>query len=154
MNSKIKEEFDKIHFIALSNGEQIAYRSLKAGTDSKKSIIMIHGLLSSSVVYDTLAEELCLNFNYNVIALDLRGFGYSSNKNEIMSLDELAEDVNLFCAALKIKRTNFIGLSLGGAVLMKLASNHPEITEKIILMGSVGKKKGEINRENIGFLLK
>ncbi len=138
MNTQIKEEFDKIHVIALPNGEQIAYRSVQRAPHNKKLIILIHGLLSSSIVYDTLAEELCLNYNYNILALDLRGFGYSSYKNTIMSLDELAQDIYLFCEALKINRTNFVGLSLGGAVLMKLASKYPKLIDKMILLSSVG----------------
>ena len=91
-------------------------------------VLMIHGNMSSSVHYEPLISRL--KDRYRCIAVDLRGFGDSSYNHSFDTLDELAEDVNLFLEALDIPSVWLVGWSNGGGVGLKLCALHPEKVKK------------------------
>ena len=78
--------------------------------------------------------------DYTVYALDLRGFGDSSFENEINSLRDFAEDVELFIKALDLKNVYLCGWSTGGGVVLEVAADMPDRIEKELLLDSVGIK--------------
>lgn len=121
-------------FVQLKNGETYAYLEKGHG----KTMILIHGNLSSSVYYLPLIERL--PDDVRVIALDLRGFGDSSYHERFDSLANLATDVQLFMSELKIDKATILGWSLGGGVAMEFASRYPKSTEKLILINSTTHK--------------
>jgi len=55
---------------------------------------MIHDNYSCSLTFEPLID--ILKSKYRVIAPCLRGFGYSSYKKTVSSIQELAEDLMLF----------------------------------------------------------
>ena len=91
-------------------------------------VLMIHGNMSSSVHFDELIERL--KDSYRCVAVDLRGFGDSSYNNRFDSLEELADDVNLFLEALGIDSAYVVGWSNGGGVGLKLCAKYPEQVKK------------------------
>ena len=91
-------------------------------------VLMIHGNMSSSVHFDELIERL--KDSYRCVAVDLRGFGDSSYNNRFDSLEELADDVNLFLKALGIDSAYVVGWSNGGGVGLKLCAKYPEKVKK------------------------
>jgi len=121
-------------FVQLKNGETYAYLEKGHG----KTMILIHGNLSSSVYYLPLIERL--PDDVRVIALDLRGFGDSSYHERFDSLANLATDVQLFMSELKIDKATIVGWSWGGGVAMEFASRYPKSTEKLILINSTTHK--------------
>jgi 4,5:9,10-diseco-3-hydroxy-5,9,17-trioxoandrosta-1(10),2-diene-4-oate hydrolase len=85
--------------------------------------------------------------NYRVIAAagfrcvlpDMIGFGWSSKPTGIDYTFELFVPTLLeFLDQLEIRRCVLVGNSLGGAISMKLAIDHPERVEKLIVMGPGG----------------
>jgi pimeloyl-ACP methyl ester carboxylesterase len=121
-------------FVQLKNGETYAYLEKGSG----KTMILIHGNLSSSVYYLPLIERL--PDDIRVIALDLRGFGDSSYHQRFDSLANLATDVQLFMKELNIDKATIVGWSLGGGVALEFASRYPKSTEKLILINSTTHK--------------
>lgn len=91
-------------------------------------VLMIHGNMSSSVHYEPLISRI--KDKYRCIAVDLRGFGDSSYNRRFDTLDELAEDVNLFLEKLGISSVYLVGWSNGGGVSLKLCALHPEKIRK------------------------
>mmetsp|Transcript_14821 Transcript_14821/g.17014 ORF Transcript_14821/g.17014 Transcript_14821/m.17014 type:complete len:293 (+) Transcript_14821:27-905(+) len=130
--------------IELPNGETYAYREAGSGD---KTLLLIHGNMSSSLFYDTLVSHL-KDF-VRVIAVDLRGFGHSTYNKNCEDLGDWADDINLFLSELKIEKVSVMGWSTGGGISLKLASKYPEKTEKVILMSSVGIKGIKIPLEGI-----
>jgi len=121
--------------IKLKNGETYAY--LEKGT-GEKTLLLIHGNLSSSVYYQPLMDRI--PDSIRVLAPDLRGFGDSSYQNPYNSLKELATDIQLFLSELKVERVVLVGWSLGGGVAMEFAARYPKSTEKLILINSTTHK--------------
>ena len=118
-------------YIILPNKERIAYLEQGKGDNY---LILIHGNFSSSLHFSTLIEQLPKDVH--IIAPDLRGYGDSSYYNGIDTLADFAEDVFLLTKALKIKKANVLGWSLGGGVAMALAANHNDFVSKLILVAS------------------
>ena len=117
--------------VVLPNSETYAYIDEGQGD---KTILLVHGNMSSGVHYKPLIERF--KKNYRVIAPDLRGFGDSSYNTPIKSLDDLSDDLYLLLKELNIKKVHIAGWSTGGAVILKLAAKHNDIIDKIVLIES------------------
>lgn len=136
--------------ISLNNKETYAF--IEHGS-SDKVLILLHGNLSSSLFYKSILKEFD---DYRVIASDMRGFGDSSYIEPIETMEDLADDLNLFIERMGLTKVSILGWSAGGAVAMKFASKYPDKTEKLILMASASYrgypifKKDELNQPKIG----
>lgn len=125
----------EVKSLLLSNGETIAYREAGQGS---KTVVLVHGNMSSSVHFQTTMEAL--ENEYKVYAVDMRGFGDSSYNNELNSLRDFSEDIQLWVNALDLKDFNILGWSTGGGVVLELAADMPERVNKVFLLDSVGIK--------------
>lgn len=121
-----------VHTIKLPCGETCAYR--KAG-NGEKTVILIHGNMSSSVHWQTTIEAL--ENEYTVFAPDMRGFGDSSYINEFDALSELAQDIMEFVDAVGAGEYYLCGWSTGGGVAMEIAAARPNQVKGLILLDSV-----------------
>jgi pimeloyl-ACP methyl ester carboxylesterase len=100
-----------------------------------RPLVLIHGLGGS----------IC-NFRYNipalserlrVVALDLKGFGYSERPTAgDYSLAAQARLVGELMDRLGIPRAAVLGHSMGGAIALRLAATAPEKVDRLILVGS------------------
>lgn len=124
-----------VQTLQLKNGETVAYR--QAGTQGDL-VVLVHGNMSSSVHFQTTMERL--ENDHRVYAVDLRGFGDSSYKNELNSLRDFAVDVELWIEALDLKDFNLLGWSTGGGIVLEIAADMPERVKKLFLLDSVGLK--------------
>lgn len=120
----------------LSDGRTLHF--LEAGPRSDRPIVFIHGLggsLSSwQLVMGGLAE------GHRMTAIDLPGHGNSSKTEPDTaeySVTGLAGDVAAALSAGKRKPSVIVGHSLGGAVAIQLATEHPELVAGLVLIDSV-----------------
>ena len=86
----------EVKTLLLSNGETIAYRECGHGD---KTIILVHGNMSSSVHFQTTMEAL--ENDFKVYAVDMRGFGDSSYNSELNSLHDFSIDIQLWIKAVR-----------------------------------------------------
>ena len=120
-------------FISIGK-EELAYLDVGQGP----VVIMVHGNMSSSVHYEPLISRI--KDKYRCIAVDLRGFGDSSYNNRFDTLEELADDVNLFTEALGIDSYYLVGWSNGGGVSLKICAKYPEKVKKFFDIEGAGLK--------------
>lgn len=114
--------------------ETLAYIDCGVG----KPVVMVHGNMSSSVHYEPLIERL--KDDYRCIAVDLRGFGDSTYNNRFDTLEELADDVNLFVEALGIDKFWLVGWSNGGGVCLKYCAKYSDKVKKFFDIEGAGLK--------------
>ena len=69
---------------------------------------------------------------FRVLALDLRGFGWSEATPRGYRKEELAEDVVGVLEALGIERVQLVGHDWGGVVGLLVCLNHPERVERYV----------------------
>ena len=124
------------------HGHDVRYRRLgptAPGTSSAQpieTVLLIHGLAGSSKTWDAVMPLLAER--YDVIAPDLLGHGESAKPSGDYSLGAFASGLRDFLAVLNVPRVTIIGHSFGGGVAMQLAYQHPELLDRLVLVGSGG----------------
>lgn len=106
---------------------------------SKQWITFIHGAGgSSSIFFKQIRDFQKVG---NVLLLDLRGHGESKEytTNEPYSFPLLANDINVVLEHLQIKKSHFVGVSLGTILIRQLADMYPEKIRSMIFGGAIFK---------------
>ncbi len=99
---------------------------------SGEPVLLIPGLGSTCRVWDPIVEQLAARFC--VIAADNRGVGLSQAKRMPNSLRANSADLIQLLDHLQLDRVHVVGLSLGGVIAQRLASDHPERVNRLVLM--------------------
>ncbi len=97
-----------------------------------ETLILLHGLGSNSERWTQNISKL--SKEYNVIALDQIGFGYSDKPLMPYKGSTLVEFLNEFLVQKNIEKATLIGNSMGGWVSALFAVTHPEKLDKLILV--------------------
>jgi len=103
-----------------------------------RDIFLLHGFASSTYTWEKVIPYLT-GKGYHVWALDMKGFGWS-DKPEDAKYDTitLMQEVNKWMDVMGLKNVIFAGNSLGGGIAVLMALEHPDKTDKIILIDSAG----------------
>ena len=94
-------------------------------------LVCLHGTSMSANAWTRLARDL--KDGWRVIALNMRGHGFSDRPETGYSVAEYGEDLLHFLDALHLKKVDLIGSSLGTQVAVDFASRHPERVNRIVL---------------------
>lgn len=104
-------------------------------TGEGPDVVMVHGLGGATSFYDPLVADLAGDFRF--IRYDFNGHGRSPLSGEL-SIDSLTEEL---AEVIKTQTTSgkahVIGHSMGTLVVQHLAATHPELVDKIVLLGPV-----------------
>src|SRR3712207_3908183 len=98
------------------------------------AVVLVHGWLSSSRIWEQLAGRLAQRFT--VYTLDLSGFGESDKPISGYGVRNGSRLLYAFCAHFGLTRTNIIGLDLGGHMAVKLAADHPDLVGRLVLVAT------------------
>jgi len=112
------------------NGERFHYVEEGSGPP----LVMIHGLMGSSRNL-TYALSGRLSAHFRVISIDRPGSGYSTRgKGTAANLPAQARQIGDFINTLGLDKPLVLGHSLGGAIALALALDHPETVSGLILV--------------------
>lgn len=95
-------------------------------------IVFIHGWPQTSYCWRKLFPELCKN--YSLIAPDLRGFADSDKPADGYDKRTCAEDMKDLLKALGHRKAVFVGHDIGARVAFRLAIDHPECVERLVII--------------------
>jgi len=101
-------------------GRRIHYSDSGKG----KVIVLLHGYLESSEVWNGFAEKLGSEFR--VISIDLPGSGLSDIYGEVHTMEFMAQAVKQLIKSLGLKKVFLTGHSLGGYVALAFLEIFPE----------------------------
>lgn len=99
-------------------------------------ILMLHGWGDRLQTFDQLVSSL--EDSYEIIRLDLAGFGASQPPREPWGLDEYADQVALFLKKINARPSVIVGHSNGGAIAIRGLASHRFDTDKLVLLASAG----------------
>ena len=114
------------------NGTDIYYEVYGEGSP----LFLLHGYTLSSkywLQYVSDYEE-----EFEVYLVDLTGHGKSSQFQEPLSIQSVAEDLNALINYLKLDQIQGIGFSYGGDVLFHLALINPKVLTSMVSIGALG----------------
>ncbi|HEX9153841.1 MAG TPA: alpha/beta hydrolase [Candidatus Saccharimonadales bacterium] len=102
-----------------------------------RTVVMLHGWADSSAGLKALCSSL--NKKYDVIAVDLPGFGGTAAPQGAWGLDEYAAFVQHFLQKIGVGDAYaLIGHSNGGAMVIRGIANKSLQAEKVVLLASSG----------------
>ena len=96
-----------------------------------KPLLILHGFLGMSDNWKTLGTQFA-KIGYQVHLLDLRNHGRSFH-SDIFNYEVMMEDVVAYCKFHHLTSIAIIGHSMGGKIAMFLATNHPQLVDKLIV---------------------
>jgi pimeloyl-ACP methyl ester carboxylesterase len=123
------------------DGLSIFYR--EAGPKDAPTILLLHGLPSSSRMFEPLFARLA--DRYHLVAPDYPGFGHSDwpdPKTFAYTFDHYAEIMNHFTDALNLTKYTLYMQDYGGPVGFRMALAHPDRVEALIVQDAVAHNEG------------
>jgi pimeloyl-ACP methyl ester carboxylesterase len=110
-------------------------------SSSVEWVTFIHGAGGSSSIWHKQVRAFKAEFN--VLILNLRGHGNSKmdlkDKNTEYTFDLVTVDIIELLDYLGIKKSHFIGISLGTIIIRNLAENYPNKVKSMVLAGAIMK---------------
>jgi pimeloyl-ACP methyl ester carboxylesterase len=125
-------------YVAMPEG-RVHYYEAEAGVSGGGiPLVLVHGLADRGESWAPMMERL-KRAGFHVYAPDLLGYGRSPKPADsdysIATQERFVQD---FIAALGLQRPNIGGWSMGGWVVLKLAADHPELVDRVVVYDSVG----------------
>jgi pimeloyl-ACP methyl ester carboxylesterase len=111
-------------------------RYLQGG--SGPPLVLVHGL-GSSALDDWGDVIVSLSRRFHVYAPDLPGFGASEQPSTAdYGIPMQVDAVRSFMQAVGLPRARVAGISMGGWIVSRLAGEHPEMVERLVVVAAAG----------------
>ncbi|HWL78015.1 alpha/beta hydrolase [Microbacterium sp.] len=122
-------------------------RVATAGPEDGHPVILLHG---TGGHWETFAPTIgALSSTYRCIAIDMIGNGFTDKPDYDYEISVYVDHVRGVLSRLGVKHAHFVGMSLGAWVCAKIAQQHPELVDKLILMSPAGLIATEDNMARI-----
>ncbi|MCX6024167.1 MAG: alpha/beta hydrolase, partial [Chloroflexi bacterium] len=96
-------------------------------------VLFLHGVTGHAGMWDSISAALLSEFR--CISLDFRGYGQSDwSPGGAYDRSDHAADVAAVAQVLGLARFSLVGFSLGGAVALLYAAEHPESVERLVVV--------------------
>jgi pimeloyl-ACP methyl ester carboxylesterase len=97
-------------------------------------LVLLHGAFGTiESSFGALLPALARHFE--VIAVELQGHGRTRDTGRPLTYPGMAADLAALLEVLGIPRAHLAGYSMGGAVAVQLALDHPELTGRLVFFG-------------------
>ncbi len=101
---------------------------------SNKHIVLIHGFGSSTYTWELTIPAL-ISAGYHIISVDLKGFGLTQKGLDVdYSHDAQADYVMEILNQRGIAKATFVGHSMGGNIITKIAMKNPELVDRLVFV--------------------
>jgi pimeloyl-ACP methyl ester carboxylesterase len=122
--------------LAKVNGIELGYQEFGEG----EPLLLLHGGFGTMEMFGPNIELLAAG--RRVVGVDLQSHGRSPAADRPMRLEAMGDDIAALIEALGLERAAVMGFSLGGAVALRAALQHPGLVERLVLVSTVFKRKG------------
>lgn len=101
------------------------------GDSNSPALVFLHGLLGSSRNWRSVSKSL--SEEYHTLCFDLPNHGRSSHQQNF-SVNEMADSIFLQLEEMGVSKFIICGHSLGGKVAMRMACDHEDSIEKLVVV--------------------
>ena len=108
--------------------------------ESSKWVTFIHGAGGSSSMW--FRQIRSFKEKFNVLLIDLSGHGksksrFDENSKQGYTFELITKDIAEVVNYLRIKKSHFVGVSLGTIIIRDFADRYPNLVESLVLAGSI-----------------
>ena len=121
---------------------KISYSAHGKGT----AVVLLHGFLENKTMWNTFIPEL--SQKYRVITIDLLGHGETECLGYVHSMEDQADMVHAVLNELKIRKSVFVGHSMGGYVALAFAELYADNVKGIVLQNSTSRADSDERKTN------
>ena len=114
----------------------IHYQTIGEGCEP---VVLVHGLSGSTLWWRRNVQSLAQH--HKLYLVDLPGFGARKRRRGRFVLKQASEWLFAWFTAVGITRAHFIGHSMGGYICMELATHHPEVVGRLVLVAPAFKPR-------------
>jgi pimeloyl-ACP methyl ester carboxylesterase len=118
------------------NGLSLYYEEHGSG----EPLVLLHGGIGSGDMFVALVPELATG--RRVITVDLQGHGRTADIDRPFSPEAMADDIAALAAHLGLAQIDLLGYSLGGAVALRTAIQHPALVRRLVLISIPFRRDG------------
>lgn len=111
------------------------------GPESAPVVTLSHSLAANLSMWEP--QVSALRDRYRVLRYDTRGHGKTDAPGGAYTLEQLTDDLLALLSALRIERTHFVGLSMGGMIGQMLALKAPERVASLALCDTTSRIPAE-----------
>ncbi len=116
------------------NGLEMYYEIHGSGAP----LLLLHGGFGLTGMFGEMLSQLAEG--RQVIAVDLQGHGRTADIDRPLRFELLAEDIAVLIRHLDLQQADIMGYSLGGAVALRTAIQHPEVVRKLVVVSTPHKR--------------
>lgn len=98
------------------------------------AVVLLHGFLENQTMWNGFVPDLAKK--NRIITIDLLGHGNTECLGYVHSMEDQADMVHAVLHELKIRKSVFIGHSMGGYVALAFAELYPENVKGLVLLNS------------------
>lgn len=128
------------------SGLKVYYEVAGAG----HPVLLLHGWGTHSGSMRPILEFMRESADVRVFALDFPGFGLSESPPKPWNVNDYVALVRAVLDGLRLEKVDIIAHSFGGRVAIKLAAEHPQVVERLVLVDSAGIRP----KRTVGYYLK
>ena len=130
--------------VTASGGVEISFDRQGEG---KPTLIFVHGWANDRSVWD--AQVAHFSKKYEVINVDLPGFGESDNHREEFTIGSFGDDIATIVEKLNLEQAVLIGFSMGAPVVIEAANRVPGKVLGVILVDDLHDVEAKVPPEAI-----
>ena len=109
----------------------------QSGREHKDTLVFVHGLGDNGARdWDAIIAALANRFH--IVTFDLPGFGRSERKNADYSPESYSRFLHWVVTNYTGGHVTLVGHSMGGAISLYYAAQHPEVVQRLILFDAAG----------------
>jgi pimeloyl-ACP methyl ester carboxylesterase len=131
--------------LARVNGVEIAYETRGAG----RPLVVLHGGFGYAGEFGPNLDTWAAN--RTVIGVDLQSHGRTPAPVRPMRFETMADDIAALVRDLGHAQVDLLGYSLGGAVALRTAIQHPEIVRRLVVASTPWRRSGWMPTTIAGF---
>ena len=114
--------------------------SVHNNENTSKWVTFIHGAGGSSSIW--FQQFRAFKNEFNILLIDLSGHGksesrFDENSKEGYTFEMITGDIVEVLDSLSIKKSHFIGVSLGTIIVRDIADRFPNLVESLVLAGAI-----------------
>jgi pimeloyl-ACP methyl ester carboxylesterase len=109
-------------------------------TGSGKPLVLLHGGLGSTGMFTAIVPQLIPG--RRIVAVDLQAHGRTADIDRPITYEAMGDDAYALIEYLGLGKADVMGYSLGGGTALRLAIQHPEAVDRLVVVSTPFKRDG------------